>query len=129
MDENQLGREEFIRLKNWFDVWADREGETVVWHQNMDNALVGKAHVWRAGKFRWVPVYDWHRMVEIVHAEMDVDCADFVDTVYVNKYFGHMTPVIDMAPKRTEHVDVPEEEYDPYDDSSVDEYDDTEDEE
>jgi hypothetical protein len=129
MDENQLPEEEIIRLKTWFNVWAEREGETVVWHKEMDAALVGKAQVWRAGKFRWVPVYDWHRMMEIVHEELEVDCADFVDTVYVNKYSGHMTPIIDMAPKRIEHVDVPEEEYDPYDDSSVDDDDIVEEEE
>jgi hypothetical protein len=139
-EEEQLPDDEIRRLKSWFESWSDREGETMIYHddiegalEGIDAALVGKAHVWRAGKFRWVPVYDWHKLVAIVYKNTDMDPVAFVESAFVNKYNGHMTPIINVAPTRDAHLTrEPEEsdaEYDPYDPSSVDEEDDYEDKE
>jgi hypothetical protein len=139
-EEEQLPDDEIRRLKSWFESWSDREGETMIYHddiegalEGIDAALVGKAHVWRAGKFRWVPVYDWHKLVAIVYKNTDMDPVSFVESAFVNKYNGHMTPIINVAPTRDAHLTrEPEEsdaEYDPYDPSSVDEEDDYEDKE
>ena len=104
MDEEKfsafrLDLEERVRLKNWFDAWAEREGETLFWHEGMDCALVGKAQVWRVNRWIWVPVYQYELMTEKQMQESpdDEDILDILHEKYLDKYFGHMTPVINYG--------------------------------
>ena len=95
----RLDQEERIRIKSWFETWAYREGENVVWIEGMDNALIGKSQVWRVNRWIWVPTYQYELIIDQYLAD-NPDATDILDEVnekYVDKYYGHMTPVINFG--------------------------------
>lgn len=100
MDEAELSV-----LKQWFENWSLREGESLIWFKDMDEAIVGKALVYRNHKYRYVPLYDYELMVQAA-CYMDDDPQEHVDQL-IDKYHGHMTPVVNIG--RTSHPPDPTE--------------------
>lgn len=94
-----MNEEEIKSMREWFEAWSLREGERIVFLSGMDKALAGKAFVKRSDKMRWVPVYDYSKLVDIVQ-ENDPDMEDpweYVDSNMVYSYVGPNTPVINFG--------------------------------
>ena len=114
-----MDEEELVVLKQWFDAWSLREGCTVIWYPEMDPAIVGKAIVWRNGKYRYIPLYDYDLMVQAA-CYLDDDPEKYVDDL-MSKFHGHMTPVVNIG--LTSLPPDPMEPDEDYDDADLDDED------
>lgn len=109
--------EELERMKSWFKAYSEREGQDVVWWIGMDDAVCGKAYVCRNDKMRWVVVYEYEKLIEVVANTMPEfeDPVRYVESMLVDVYSGASTPVCNIGmikpPSYVERPEFPDENY------------------
>ena len=115
-----MNEEQQVLLFQWFESIANREGFDNYFFKDMDEAVVGKALVWRGNKWRWVPVYESEIMMDIISEQNpDVDPWDALQE-YCEIFKGPHTPVINFGAIKEPLIETEEEEYDDYADENED---------
>lgn len=120
-----MNEEQQALLFQWFESIANREGFDNCFFKDMDEAVVGKALVWRGNKWRWVPVYESEIMMDIISEQNPEEDPWDALQEYCDIFKGPHTPIINFGAIKEPLI---ETEQDKYDDDNYEDTGDTEEE-